>query len=300
VKLTQRTLAFLFGIAFLLLFLVLAKWFPYPTALQYFVFRLLLSLAAAGVAAVTPGFLHLRIPTWSRAGGALAVFVLLYSFNPASLVAYPPIEPGLPNPTPRPTWTFPAEPPHPTTFTQVPDKLLRRPGTETLGSLAARMEAALADAGYVGVKYLAFLDDGFAVITPMEGIASDRRPRSDAGRWAVKSPPLFSLHDYLEALLHARHGLYRVWVFTLTTHPYRFGPLESTAQRLNSIYGVGTTGLPLGIAKAPFLDGYRCFALAYEFERLEQPPQPSFVTASDILADKQLLASGIVRALARR
>jgi hypothetical protein len=234
-----------------------------------------------------------------RSRRQLATFVLgssLFAVSSIFTVARAVATHSYPEPQ---AWSFPAEPPHPTTFTQVPDKLIRRPATRTLAGFAYRLQAALADAGYVGVTYLPFLDDGFAVITPIEGITSDRRPRSDAGRWAVKSPPLFSLHDYLEALFHARHGLYRVWVFTVTTHPYRFGPEESTPQRLNALYGAGTTGLPPEIEEKPFLDRYHCFALAYEFERLEQPPKPVFVTASAVLADKQLLASGIVGALSR-
>jgi hypothetical protein len=197
-----------------------------------------------------------------------------------------------------PAWRFPDEPPLPSTFAQVPDKLLRRPSTGTLAALAARLQQALAEAGYVGETYLPF-DDGFALITPMEGIASDGRPRPDAGRWAVKSPPLFSLHDYLEALLHARHGLYRVWVFTVSTHSYRFGPQDNTPERLRGLYAAGATGLPREIERRLFFDEYHCFALAYEFERLEQPPQPVFVPASNVLADQQLLASGIIGALSR-
>ncbi|MGH7773469.1 MAG: hypothetical protein ACREQA_14690, partial [Candidatus Binatia bacterium] len=36
-----------------------------------------------------PGFIEIEIPNWLRAGGALAVFVVVYFYNPASLVAPP-------------------------------------------------------------------------------------------------------------------------------------------------------------------------------------------------------------------
>jgi hypothetical protein len=79
-------LAFLFGVVFVIVLLTLAIRFPNPTAFQYTVFRTVLSLAAAGVAAMIPGFISLSISKWLRAGGALAVFALVYFYNPAVLV----------------------------------------------------------------------------------------------------------------------------------------------------------------------------------------------------------------------
>jgi hypothetical protein len=89
-KLAQRNLAFLFGAVFLVVVLVLALAFPHPTPFQYLVFRVVLSLAAAGVAAVIPGFLNIQVATGLKAGGALAVFAVVYYFNPAALVVPPP------------------------------------------------------------------------------------------------------------------------------------------------------------------------------------------------------------------
>lgn len=83
---TQRYVAFSFGVVFVVTLLVLAITFPSPTPFQYMVFRLVLSLAAAGVAAMIPGFIAVQVGEWARAGGALAVFVLSYFYNPAALV----------------------------------------------------------------------------------------------------------------------------------------------------------------------------------------------------------------------
>jgi hypothetical protein len=58
--------------------LVLAIAYPRPTPFQVFVFRTILSVAAAGAAALIPGFLEVEISNWVRAGGALAVFVIVY------------------------------------------------------------------------------------------------------------------------------------------------------------------------------------------------------------------------------
>ncbi|MFZ2898076.1 MAG: carboxypeptidase-like regulatory domain-containing protein [Saprospiraceae bacterium] len=45
--------------------------------------RTLLALAAAGVAALLPGFLHINVREYLKAGGALAMFALVYLINPA-------------------------------------------------------------------------------------------------------------------------------------------------------------------------------------------------------------------------
>jgi hypothetical protein len=85
----ERLTAVLFGAAFLVALLVLAIMFPQPTSFQYDVFRVVLSVAAAGFVSMTPGFIQVSISNWLRAGGALAVFAVVYFFSPAALVANP-------------------------------------------------------------------------------------------------------------------------------------------------------------------------------------------------------------------
>ncbi len=78
---------FLFGLAFLVTRVVLAIRFPVPTKDQEAVFRTVLSLSAAGIAAVIPGLLQLEsefAATTISSTGALGVFALVYLFNPAS------------------------------------------------------------------------------------------------------------------------------------------------------------------------------------------------------------------------
>lgn len=76
---------FVFGVAFICVLIGLAIFYPQPTSFQYTVFRIVLALAAAGVAAFIPGLLELELGTWLRAGGAIAVFVIVYRFLPAAL-----------------------------------------------------------------------------------------------------------------------------------------------------------------------------------------------------------------------
>lgn len=85
-KAQQRLYAFVFGVVFVVAMLVLAIFIPNPTAFQYTVFRIVLALAAGGVVAMFPGFITAQVANSVRAGGALAVFVVVYFFSPASLV----------------------------------------------------------------------------------------------------------------------------------------------------------------------------------------------------------------------
>jgi hypothetical protein len=84
-KSSERIAAFAFGIVFVIVLLVLAVLHPNPTPFQYTVFRIVLALAAGGVAAMIPGFLTLTVSTLLRAGGALAVFAIVYFYSPAEL-----------------------------------------------------------------------------------------------------------------------------------------------------------------------------------------------------------------------
>lgn len=82
----DKILAFVFGAVFLTAILAIALFVPSPTDFQYNIFRTILALAGAGIGAVIPGFMEVRLQKWLRAGGALAVFAVLYFFSPASLV----------------------------------------------------------------------------------------------------------------------------------------------------------------------------------------------------------------------
>jgi hypothetical protein len=98
-KKTQQLLAFGFGVVFVIVLLALAVAFPTPSSFQYDIFKSVLALAAAGVAAMIPGFLVVTVGGWLRAGGAMAVFAVVYLHTPARLVAT--------DPEPNPTAMFP-------------------------------------------------------------------------------------------------------------------------------------------------------------------------------------------------
>ncbi|WP_198328218.1 pentapeptide repeat-containing protein [Methylovulum psychrotolerans] len=86
-------IAVLFGVLFIIAIIILAIAFPKPTSFQYLVFRVVLSLAAAGVAAVIPGMIKIKAEPNTKffihAGGAVAVFLIVYALSPAGLLANP-------------------------------------------------------------------------------------------------------------------------------------------------------------------------------------------------------------------
>jgi hypothetical protein len=84
---SELWIIFIFGLAFLITRVILAVRVPMPTQDQAAVFRTVLSLSSAGIAAVIPCLMSFRsqaATTTISATGALAVFALVYLFNPAS------------------------------------------------------------------------------------------------------------------------------------------------------------------------------------------------------------------------
>lgn len=85
----EKIAVFTFGVIFISTILVLVLLNPTPSAAQFFVFRLIMALSAAGIGALLPGLLRLDISLpfqgGVRAGGALALFASIWFVNPASL-----------------------------------------------------------------------------------------------------------------------------------------------------------------------------------------------------------------------
>lgn len=74
--------ALLFGAAAFIILILLSIALPDWTGDNPFLFKTLLALSAASIAAMLPGFLHLDLNNVVKAGGALGVFALVYFLNP--------------------------------------------------------------------------------------------------------------------------------------------------------------------------------------------------------------------------
>lgn len=75
-------LACALGVGFLITMLVMATAFPNPTEFQVKVFTTTLALAAGGVGAALPGTIEIKHKNYIRAGGAMALVVLVLFFQP--------------------------------------------------------------------------------------------------------------------------------------------------------------------------------------------------------------------------
>lgn len=89
---TDRIYAMAFGTVTIIFLAVVALTLPEPKPFPLFVFRLVASLGAGAVGAFIPGSLttSLKRPSFTiRAGGALALAVIVFLVNPPALTAAP-------------------------------------------------------------------------------------------------------------------------------------------------------------------------------------------------------------------
>ena len=77
------------GIVIIITVVIMAVKIPQPTVFQFWVFRVLLSLGAADLGSIIPGFINFTGNIGEiaiRAGGAIALFLVVYLINPPSKV----------------------------------------------------------------------------------------------------------------------------------------------------------------------------------------------------------------------
>ena len=74
------------GGVFLAIPIIALFFIPEPSIYQFFAFRVCFGLGGAGIASHIPGWLNININNWVKAGGAIAIFVLLWFFNPPALI----------------------------------------------------------------------------------------------------------------------------------------------------------------------------------------------------------------------
>lgn len=103
---TPELLSFVFGAVFITALLAIAVTImvrerPVPKEAM-FIFRVVLALAAGGVGAILPGLIDLQVGASGKvliqAGGALALTVLVYLFNPPDQVEKKLKAPKIPRP----------------------------------------------------------------------------------------------------------------------------------------------------------------------------------------------------------
>ena len=100
----EKLFAAFTGIIILVILLVIAIFIPQPSEFQIFIFRVVLALSSGAFAGIMTGFLNIESQYSKlalKAGGGLAVFVVIYWFNPPQLLSKSITQPNNPSmPTP--------------------------------------------------------------------------------------------------------------------------------------------------------------------------------------------------------
>ncbi len=195
---------------------------------------------------------------------------------------------------------FPWPPPRASGFHKIPNNLIKKEGeNSTWGRVTNQLEDALNYAGYTERSFFG-APSGFAIVTRLEQIYDDGRPKEEPDRWSIglKKISSFSLNEYLKALLTAKKGFYRVIIFIITTVPFSQESEEISRDEASLWLSLGINRLPSSVTNNSYTDDYVCTVLIYEFE---QEDKKYHVKIPGNLTGKQHLEnSGIMYKLAEK
>ena len=138
----------------------------------------------------------------------------------------------------------------------------------TLQAAAARLEGAIARAGYLQPKYLGAGCNGFAIVLDLEHIEADgTRARGAAGFALPGQDEGFSLASYIRRLFYAPPGHYRQIVFVVSDQRVGRTTAPPTEAELRVIASDGVSALPPRYAALPYTPRHVVLALIYEFDK---------------------------------
>lgn len=86
-KSIEKLISFISSAVLIVTILAVALFIPSPTPFQYTIFRIILSLAAGGIAAFFTGFLTVEWSNKIKAGNGFGVFIIVYLVSPAAIQA---------------------------------------------------------------------------------------------------------------------------------------------------------------------------------------------------------------------
>ena len=87
-KSIEKLISYISSAVLIITILAVALFIPNPSPFQYTVFRIILSLAAGGIAAFFTGFLTVEWPNKIKAGNGFGVFIIVYFVSPAAIEAF--------------------------------------------------------------------------------------------------------------------------------------------------------------------------------------------------------------------
>lgn len=192
---------------------------------------------------------------------------------------------------------FPWPPPAPTSFRTLPAGLVTSGPGDSLGLIFDRLKQALLSIEGEQWSVYAIGQDGFAVVTKLEAIEPDGRPKPLPDRWMAPSDRVPSritgIADYLRALLFARPGRYRFLVLAVTGLPISGSSTTLTATRATQLLRSGEDRMPESFRARTLGPSGRCVALIYEFERASDVSEPRFLESSPVSVSSHLIRAGL-------
>lgn len=195
--------------------------------------------------------------------------------------------------------SFPWPPPEASAKEVLPPDLLEKERTPRfLADVNAKLVVALEPNGYVERSYYA-VPDGFALVTRLEHINADGKPKADPARWAVGNAALssFNIVDFLHALLGSETGYYRVIVFIVTDVPFVESDKKVTSKEATEWLSAGLNTLPASIGDLPYSKNHvSTTVLIYEFNK-DPGKDPEQKMPSRLGALQHMKNSGIWQSL---
>lgn len=161
-------------------------------------------------------------------------------------------------------------PPQPSVSALVPRRLLfgGDDSARSLAAVGARLDGAIAAAGYLQPKYLGAGCDGFAIVLDLEHIEADgTRMSGTAGFAPPGQDEPFSLASYITRLFYAPPGHYRQIVLVVSNERLAGTTPPPSEAELRAIARDGASVLPAAFATVPFSLRHEVTALIYEFEK---------------------------------
>jgi hypothetical protein len=198
----------------------------------------------------------------------------------------------------EPVPEFPWPPPAPSAQYVIPRELVVVPGGSDIPSLSdivQRIEFALERAAYYDRSFYS-TPGGIAMVTRLERIKRDGTP-DGSKRWLdIDDRQPFSLMGYLNALLFADAGHFRLIVFIVTDRPFAAVGPPLTPQQGSQLLLQGLNMPPPSIAEKPVSVDHQVSVLIYEFEkrnnRTARQIAPSALPAR-VHLEKSLLWAGL-------
>lgn len=166
---------------------------------------------------------------------------------------------------------FPWPPPAASSRAELPSELLRRSADEApdLSTVDRRLRTALDDAGYREHAYF-HVPEGYALATKLEQVDEQGLALTGNDRWSADLPRVkhFKLTDFLKALVKARSGRYRVFVFVVTSANQIAGAKVSS-DTVRMWTTTGNVRLPNELGSLKYSRQYRTTVYVYELQRTD-------------------------------